>query len=327
MIRDWLAVTPWLIRDTFRQAAASGLLWFMFGANVVVILVCLSAGVREREPVRSGVDTDLPSPERDRKGEHVEVEKVPGELTLAFGSIRVPFDRDARTAVRYLQLLLAGGVADTAGILLALIFTAGFLPRFLDPRSSIVLLTKPSPRWVLLIGKFVGVLTFVAVQAVIFVVGTWFALGLSTGYWESMYLACIPLLLVHFAAFYSVSVLLATSTRSTLACIFGVICFWLLCWGMNYGRHFLVITPEAERFSGLLRWTVEAGYWILPKPADMGLILFETLDAGPFFMQPLDLQALRAKNAYQPMISVLASLVFGAAMLGVACRDFNKADQ
>ena len=46
---------------------------------------------------------------------------------------------------------------------------------------------------------------------------------------------CIPLLLLQFAIFYSFSVLLAVITRSTVACVFGSVLFWLLAWGINYG--------------------------------------------------------------------------------------------
>src|SRR5580704_8787430 len=47
---------------------------------------------------------------------------------------------------------------DVAGLLLALLWTAGFLPTFLEPAHASILLAKPTPRWQLLVGKFVGVL-------------------------------------------------------------------------------------------------------------------------------------------------------------------------
>src|SRR5205823_12590294 len=96
-----------------------------------------------------------------------------GELTLLFGAFRVPLARSRVEAVRFIELLLAGGLADTAGVLLALIWTAGFLPSFLDPATTSVLLAKPVPRWLLLTGKFFGVLVFVAVQALLFIGLTW----------------------------------------------------------------------------------------------------------------------------------------------------------
>ena len=67
---------------------------------------------------------------------------------------------------------------------------------------------------------------------------TWLALGLKTGVWLYPYLVGIPVLVLHFAAIYSFSVLLGVCTRSTVACIFGAVLFWLVCWGINLGRHY-----------------------------------------------------------------------------------------
>ena len=72
-------------------------------------------------------------------------------------------------------------------------------------------------------------------QVTLFVLLTWLALGARTGVWSVTYWWCIPLLLLQFAIFYSFSALLAVVTRSTVACAFGSVLFWLLAWGINYG--------------------------------------------------------------------------------------------
>ena len=59
------------------------------------------------------------------------------------------------------------------------------------------------PRWSLLAGKFLGVLVFVAAQNALFVGGTWLALGVRTSVWDPTYFLCIPMLLLHFAVFFS----------------------------------------------------------------------------------------------------------------------------
>src|SRR4051794_39269286 len=43
-----------LILDTFRQAAASGILWLMVGLSGLCILLCLSVGVTGDVPLRGG---------------------------------------------------------------------------------------------------------------------------------------------------------------------------------------------------------------------------------------------------------------------------------
>ena len=253
---------------------------------------------------------------------------VSGDLTMAFGAIRIPLARDGRHAVHFLQLLLAGGVADALGLLLTLIWTAGFLPGFLDGRSVSVLLAKPAPRWLLLAGKYLGVLTFVLFHATLFVGGTWLAIGLRTGIWDATYLYAIPLLLLHFAVFFSVSLLLAVCTRSTVVCVFGSILFWCLAWGMNYGRHVLAasaqLMPEGH-FSSAVNWLVDAGYWILPKPADFGMLLYNALGAKDYFGSTFDLTALQA-HGLSLWLSVVTSLAFTCVILFTSARKFAATD-
>ena len=53
----------------------------------------------------------------------------------------------------FLELLLAGGIAGTFGLLMALVWTAGFVPTFLEPRGGVGLPRKPIARWQLLLGN------------------------------------------------------------------------------------------------------------------------------------------------------------------------------
>jgi ABC-type transport system involved in multi-copper enzyme maturation permease subunit len=301
----------WLVRDTFCQALANRLFWLMLGITAVVVLFCLSVGIERGEPLHTPDDAELSPPH--------------GRVTMAFGAFRGPLFRDGEAAVRFLQLVLAEGVAGAGGILLALVFTAGFVPTFLDPRSSAVLLAKPVPRWLLLLGKSGGVVAFVGVQAAVFALGTWVALGLRTGYWPAGYLLCLPLLLIHFGVIYSGSVLLGVCTRSTVVAVFGSVVLWLLCWGMNYGRHAVVALPQldpgAAAFPESFRVLVEAGYWLLPKPADLGMLLQQAvLGAGEPCAVP-QFEAVRRMNAFCPELSVLTSLAFAAGLFAAAARQ------
>jgi ABC-type transport system involved in multi-copper enzyme maturation permease subunit len=247
-----------------------------------------------------------------------------GALRLAFGAIRIPIARDTHDAVRFLELVLSAGVADTAGLLLTLIWTAGFLPSFLDSHAVAVLLAKPVPRGGLLLGKYAGVLAFVLVQAAYFVGGTWLALALRTGIWDPAYLLSVPLLLLHFAIFFSVSLLLAVLFRSTVLSVLGSIAFWALCWGINYGRDLVTSASDAASqgaFSRPLVWLAEIGYWLFPKPVDLGQLLFDALGAGAHF-RPL----LASASLMSLGLSVFTSLLFTAYVLLTAGVQFSRAD-
>ena len=322
----------WMFRDTLRQALTSGVFWLLLAVSLLCTGLCLSAGIdggpvslRRPGELLEMLPRNAAAADRE-KAAQAGVELVRGELTLGFGAIRVPLGRDGKDAVHFLQLLLAGGVADALGILLALVWTAGFLPTFLEPSAASVLLSKPVPRWSILVGKYLGVLAFVGFQATMFVGGTWMALGLRTGVWSLPYLLCIPLLLLHFAIFFSCSVLLAVCTRSTVACVFGSVLFWLLCWGLNYGRHATLATPELQTLSPAFRGLVEVTYWTLPKPADLGMVLFDALQAGNSFSRLFEYHTLQSQGAFCPELSVLSSVFFTLAILAIAGRQLQVTD-
>lgn len=324
-----------LAKDTFQQARSQGIFWVLLGISALCIVLCLSVGVNNDAALAAPGENPDFLPRHDLEASDAErvsssgVSVVSGELTIAFGAIRVPLARDARGAVQTLELALASGVADTLGVLLALVWTAGFLPRFLDPQAISVLLAKPTPRWCLLVGKYLGVLAFVVVQAAVFVVGTWLALGWRTGVWDTPYLLSIPLLLLHFSIFFGFSALLAVCFRSTVVCVFGSVAFWAVCWMANYGRHAVAaeIYRDSESvFAGGLTGLLEAAYWILPKPADLGIILTNALEAGEQFAQPLAYAGVQAHGDFHPWLSVLASAAFAVVVLFAASRQFETTD-
>jgi len=320
-----------LVKDTFRQSMASGICWLLVGLSGVCILGCLSVSINGPKSLAAAPDENpdfLPRFDKDAHDSHKlttsGVSVADGTLSLAFGAVRVAVARDVRSAVHFFQLILAAGVADTLGLLLTLIWTAGFLPGFLAPQAVAVLLAKPVPRWMLLAGKYLGVLAFVFVQAVLFVGGTWLALALRTGIWDAAYLLSIPLLLLQFSVFFGFSLLLAVCFRSTVVCVFGSIAFWGICWAMNFGRH-AVMASEAlaacGKFSTAAIRMADIGYWILPKPVDLGCLAFDALGAETHF-RPI----LEHSGGISLGLSVLTSLLFTLYVLIAAERQFAKTD-
>jgi ABC-type transport system involved in multi-copper enzyme maturation permease subunit len=320
---------------------ASGICWLLLGLSTMCILVCLSVSVSGPQSLAGahggyplvgagrGENPDfLPRFDKDAHDAHKlkqsGVAVAEGTFSLAFGAVRVAVARDVRTTVHFFQLILAAGVADTLGLLLTLVWTAGFLPGFLAPQAIAVLLAKPVPRWGLLAGKYVGVLAFVLAQAIFFVGGTWLALALRTGIWDAVYLLSIPLLLLQFAVFFGFSLLLAVCFRSTVACVFGSISFWGICWAMNFGRHAVMAAADVAgcgKFSTLVVRLADIGYWILPKPVDLGCLAFDALGAQTHFRPILENSAGLSLG-----LSVLTSLLFTVYILIAAERQFAKMD-
>jgi ABC-type transport system involved in multi-copper enzyme maturation permease subunit len=315
-------VCRWLIRDTFRQALANRVFWVMLVANALAILFCLSIGIEEVEPLR--IDNDPAIVQIGVRDDPKLATRPHGYLTLVFGLWRLSLFRGGQEMVHYITLVLGEGVFGIFGTFLALVLTAGFMPEFLQPGNATVLLSKPAPRWVLLLGKYLGVMALLAFHVGLFVFGTWLALGLRTGFWVNGYLWGMPLLLLQVAAFYGFSAFLGVLTGSTLVCVIGSVLFWSMCWGMNYGRHQMVASAsELPPQHFILRGLTEAGYWILPKPLDLGGILNAAVESGhdiPLLKEVQDL------GAFHPEWSILTSLAFAAAMIVLAAQQLASKD-
>lgn len=324
---ELLHVLRWLVRDTFRQALSSRIFWVMLAVTVICTGLCLSVGVQGGQSLKPEGEAELyradnqpytgPSPEQ-------------GFLTVGFGSIRLLLFRDGEAAIHFVQVVLAKWVAGAIGLILALVWTAAFLPEFLQPSHAAVLFAKPIPRWTLLVGKYLGVTSFVAFQALLFVGCTWAALGLRTGFWLPGYLLAVPILVFHFAIVYSFSAFLAVCTRSTVACVFGSILFWFICYGMNYGRHAATampaLSPETPAQGPVFAGVLELGYWVLPKPADLVHLMDQALRANNHFSPLPEMEKVKEMGAFLPEFSLLASLAFAIALLSIAGRQLGQLD-
>ena len=337
-----------LILDTFRQAKASGITAMMLVVTAVCGVLCLSVRITNDVSLHAGEDPPLFLPSNlprveDLKGPISPEAKsillkdpavaqrdgpdlIRGEVSLAFGAITFPLARERVDSVRFLETVLGGAIAGTFGLLLALVWTAGFMPTFLETGAIAVLIAKPVKRRTLFLGKYVGVMFFMGCQVALFVGLTWLALGVRTGVWDRIYLWSIPLILLQFAVYYGFSVLLAVSTRSTVACVFGSLLFWLVSWGMNYAGAMTQGIAESQAFSKASLMAAETCYWVSPKPIDASLILFNALDASSHFEKPVHFQRIESRRSYSPSASIASSLVLASALLGLACYEFRETD-
>jgi ABC-type transport system involved in multi-copper enzyme maturation permease subunit len=347
-VRQSLAFLRHLVQDTFRQAIASGIFWIMLAVTAICVVFCLSVEIKgdvslhdDNETVyflpQTSSSLDPPSVSNKQKEElalkttpeqarREGIETVSGTVTLGFGAVSFPLSRERKDAVHFLELILAGGIAGAFGLLMALVWTAGFVPTFLDPSAASVLLAKPVSRRQLLLGKYLGVLAFVGFELVVFVVLTWLALSLRTKVWDMRYWWCIPLLLIQFAVFYSFSVLLAVLTRSTAACVFGSILFWLLGWGINYGSMMASATTEHRYLPASTVALTEASYWISPKPIDAGLILYNTMNAKEHLEKPEVFKLVEANPRFSPTLSIVTSLLLTCTILALSIHEFQAVD-
>jgi ABC-type transport system involved in multi-copper enzyme maturation permease subunit len=320
-----LWMTRWMVALTFREALASRLFWVTSLVTAICVLLCLSVRVvgpapLPVEPGEARLRLPLEDYQRRPDARAQGIDPAASEVSILFGAVRIQYRHYSDDAVRFLESFLGGLVANVAGVVLLLLGTAGFLPDFLEPANASVLLSKPVPRWSLLVGKYLGVVGFVGLQTFVFVVGTWLALGVSTGVWVPNYLLCWPVLLLHFAVFFSLSVCLAVWSRRAVVCMVGVLAFWIACWAVNHAWH---AWQGAGPAAPLL---LDVAYWVLPKPADLNWMLFDLHGARDHFGTLFDYRALAGLDGSPLFLSVLSSLAFPVVVLLLGAIRFTRTD-
>jgi hypothetical protein len=311
----------WLSRDTFRQARASKVLLLALIMAGLAIGLCLSVRVEGPPSLRLQGSAELLDP-RGRPLAHLDAEK--GKMTIGFGIMTVGQFRGTEAQVRFLQAMLSLWAAGVIGTLIVLAGTAGLLPESLKPSAAAVLFAKPVSRTVLILGKILGVLAFVATLSLLFVGGTWVALGLRTGIWPLGYLATWPILMTQFASLYAVSALAAVATRNTAAALFAPLAFWLVCMGTNHAHETLRVQQNTAAVPRITRVAVGAAYWALPKPVDFVQLLEQAVGSRDHFGSVVD-SPPKASFA-TATASIGTSLLFACILFGVAARRSQTTD-
>jgi ABC-type transport system involved in multi-copper enzyme maturation permease subunit len=232
---------------------------------------------------------------------------------------------DADTAARSLLFHAVLSLGDVFGMALILIGTAGIMPTFLEPSSAAVLLSKPTSRSILLLGRFAGMAAFVGLAAAAFLVALSVAVGVRTGVWAPQVFAAWPLLVVNFAAFASLGTLVAVMSRNTVAVMLGSLFFAVLSWGIGIGRLYYdhAMADNAARRFGRV---VDLAYWLLPKPVDASLILHEQLSVPAKDIAGLGLKAAFGQGHGSPATVVATGLAVAACLLAIAAYELEHQD-
>ena len=248
------------------------------------------------------------------------------------------------------------------GTVACLAATAGIFPNFMQSGGIDVVLSKPIRRMWVFLGKYVGSLGFVLVQAVYFVLLSFLILRWQVGQWLWGYLWTIPLLVALFSFLYCVCVLMAMLTRSGLASLLVTLLFWMMIPGVAAiddilsNRMSLSGPPGPEKTWADLNYVgkaVRVVRWALPKTGDVPSLVANCMGAATLDetmelfagMAPADANSgagvhikmddddrenLRREDRRQAGLTVLnvigSSLGFEAVILLIAGRMFCRRD-
>ena len=135
------------------------------------------------------------------------------------------------------------------GLLIAILVTANIIPQTFEPGTLNLLLSKPLGRTSLYLAKFVGGCIFIALCASVLFLGVWLWMGLALGIWERSTLISIPLYIIVFAIYYSVSGFVGLMTRSTILAIVVTGVFWVACTVVGFTYQFFSVRMEGVEVS------------------------------------------------------------------------------
>ena len=107
------------------------------------------------------------------------------------------------------------------------------MPQMFDPGTLNLLLSKPITRAGLYLTRFAGGCTQIAICAAYLFTGTWLWLGLGLGVWDQAFLWSIPIYVLVFAIYYSVSALIGLLYRSPILSVVATVIFWATCFAVG----------------------------------------------------------------------------------------------
>ncbi|HPF40482.1 MAG TPA: ABC transporter permease [Phycisphaerae bacterium] len=192
-----------IIVDAFREAFEKRVFWIFAGMTVLVALAMASVSISDEG------------------------------VSLFFGlapleSVDIAPSTPAGRAIigAILTELIGRWYIGFLGIILSIVATCGVIPSMLERGAVDVVLSKPISRPALFLGRYIGAMAFVLIQATFFVVLTFLVAGLRWHYWSPPYLACIPLFVILFSYIYAFTALFGVITRNAMASFLLTILAW-----------------------------------------------------------------------------------------------------
>lgn len=267
-----------LIADTFQEARARWLFWGLFALST--FLIALFLFVLNVDIVAGARATiEIGSSSRD-------VTDIHKFVVMAFSWVSIGL---------YVW-----------GTLLAIFASAGLVPVLLEPGRIALMLSKPVSRPTLLIGRFLGNLSIVALNNTYLIVAVWLILGSRTGVWDPRFLLAIPISVFMFAVLLCVVVLIGVVFESAALSVMMAVALMLIS-SLLAQRELAIRTLTSEWSRSL--W---AGlYWLLPKVYDLSAAMKQIIlyDRSADWITP-----------------VWTSAAFGLAALASAIYIFQKRD-
>jgi ABC-type transport system involved in multi-copper enzyme maturation permease subunit len=221
-------------------------------------------------------------------------------------------------------------------VLVSIIVTASFVPNMLRKGTLDLLLVRPTQRWLLLLYKYGGGLTFMLINTTVAVMGLWFVLGLRSGIWANSLLLLIFVLTFFFAILYALSLLFGVLTRSPITsilvtCVFalGLLIVGNISQGLDQMEAMEEKTnrPEEHRVSNSTGAQVfQTIHFFLPRPVELNQLAQQFIVRDFVTGKWTGSGQLAGEDSISWGESLGVSVGFIAVMLGLSCWRFERKD-
>ena len=169
-------------------------------------------------------------------------------------------------------------------ILFGVLATAGAIPDMLERGTVDLYLSKPIPRWQLLLGKFLGAVAVVFANIFYFIGALWLISGLRLGVWNTPFLSSAIALTLVFACLYAVIVFMSVLTRTTAIAILTAFLLIVLVEPILAGRETsLYLLSESQIFRGVL----DGIAYVLPQLSGARVAIARHIVSQPVEWGPL----------------------------------------
>jgi len=165
--------------------------------------------------------------------------------------------------------------------------TTGFITSQMEKGTIDLLLSKPVPRWLYIIGRYLGSVSIIFLEVIWFVVGMWCVVSLSMGTWHVAFLSSIFFITLGFAGIYSVVVLISVLSRSSaLSIVIGIGLYFIsLIISGAKGIEKMVSTDSKSTLS----YVADVLYYVFPQTTEMSTNMKNAILGNPIEWMPVAL--------------------------------------
>ena len=212
--------------------------------------------------------------------------------------------RDALTTVVIGVQAFVGGFAYFIGTILGLFATGSSVASLLERGQVDLLLSKPLPRWKILLGRLGGVWAVMLGLAVYLLGAVWLVMSLKSGVWNPSLLLAIGVVFLMFSVLYAAVTLVSVWTGSTALSL--IVAYALIFVSIVLAFYEQLLPQVAPWFRPVLT----ALYHALPNFAEVSQTVAQLAGIEPV-------------ATWYPLIS---STLFGLVVYGAAFWIFRRKD-